>query len=71
MGLLQAFASRSGWEPEARTRAQEAAQAIQELGSRWHAGAHHDSHERQDQWREGLVLRISRYDGGVRAFSGR
>lgn len=29
MGLLQAYASRGGWEPEARTRAQEAAGAIQ------------------------------------------
>lgn len=29
MGLLQAYASRGGWEPEARHRAQEAAAAVQ------------------------------------------
>ena len=29
MGLLQAYAARSGWEPEARKRAQEAASRIE------------------------------------------
>jgi hypothetical protein len=29
MGLLQAYASRSGWEPEARKRAQDGAARVQ------------------------------------------
>ena len=33
MGLLQAYGSRSGWEPEARKRAQEGAARI-EAGTR-------------------------------------